>query len=293
MSTILGDLPGPRGRRRALVASLVATGLIALAVVGSLRRLSVQGQLDPGKWSLLARPEVLKFLLGGLVNTLKAAAPALVLAMTIGTLLALGRLSGNLLARLLAGAWVQFFRALPLLILVIFMYLGLPKLGVNVSPYWALVIALTIYNGAILGEIFRAGILSLDRGQTEAASAIGLRHWQAMRLVILPQAYRRMIPTIVSQSVTLLKDTSLGFVITYEELLRRGEITGEFGKNPLQALTVTVALFWAVNLALSRVARHLEVRQRIRYRAEAISVAGVEDLVATAVGADARRTPRA
>jgi glutamate transport system permease protein len=189
--------------------------------------------------------------------------------------------------RLAAGAYVQFFRSLPLLVLIIFMYFGVPELGVSLSRYWALVIGLAIYNAAVFGEIFRAGILSLDRGQPEAALSIGLRPWQAMRLVVLPQAYRRMIPTIVSQTITLLKDTTLGFTVGYEELLRKGQIIGEFGHNLLQAYIAVAVLYLAINVPLSRVARHLEVRQRRRYRAGGISITGAEDLVAVAVAADA------
>jgi glutamate transport system permease protein len=288
MSMVLGDALGPRGRRRAVVASVLATAALLGLVVVALRRLSASGQLDAAKWSFLVKPLLIRFLLGGLVNTLRAAGIALVVAVAIGTVLALGRLSGNLVVRLAAGAYVQFFRALPLLILVLFMYVGLPKLGVNLSPYLALVAGLSIYNGAIFGEIFRAGILSLDRGQPEAAFSIGLRPWQAMWLVILPQAYRRMIPTIVSQTVTLLKDTSLGITVTYEELLRRGDIAGAAGKDPLQAYIAITVLYLAVNVSLSRVARHLEVRQRRRYRAGGISIAGAEDLVAVTVAADAK-----
>src|SRR5207248_11793943 len=144
------------------------------------------------------------------------------------------------------------------------------------------VLALVAYNAAVLGEIFRAGILSLDPGQGEAAAAIGLAYWQAMLLVIIPQAARRMVPAIVSQLVTLLKDTSLGFVVTYEEFLRRGEIAGEFGKNLMQTYLVIAAVYMVINLALSRTARRLEVRQRRRYSAGAISVAGVEDLAVAA-----------
>jgi glutamate transport system permease protein len=285
VSVVLGDALGPRGRRRVVVASAVASVVLAAAVVVVLRRLSVTGQLDGAKWSLLVKPLVLRYLLGGLVDTLRAAAVALALAMTIGTILALGRLSLNLAVRLASGTYVQFFRAVPLLILVVFLYLGLPKLGVNLSPYLALVAGLSIYNAAIFGEIFRAGILSLDRGQTEAALSLGLRRWQAMRLVVLPQAYRRMIPTILSQSVTLLKDTSLGVTVTYVELLRRGQIVGEFGRNTLQAYVAVALIYLVVNMTLSRVARHLEVRQRRRYRAGSIEVAGAEDIVAVAVGA--------
>jgi glutamate transport system permease protein len=286
---VLGDAPGPRARRRATIASVLAGTALTLATLLALNRLARAGQLDPGKWTLLASPGVVRFLLGGLANTVRAAFVALLLAGALGTALALGRLSRALAVRLLAGGYVELFRSFPLLILIIFAFLGLPKLGVNLSRYWALVLALTAYNGALLGEIFRAGILSLDRGQGEAASALGLRHRQAMRLVILPQAFRRMIPTIASQVVTLLKDTSLGYALGYEELLRRGQIAGEFGKNTLQALSVVAVIYVCVNLTLSRLARRLEIQQRRRYRAGAISVAGAEDLVAVAVAADAQQ----
>ena len=288
MSAVLGDALGPRGRRRAAVASVLASAVALGLLVIAIRRLSATGQLDPAAWSLLVQPLVIRFLLGGIVNTLRAAGLALIVAVAAGTLLALGRLSRRMPVRLAAGAYVQFFRSLPLLILIIFMYFGVPELGVSLSPYWALVAGLAIYNAAVFGEIFRAGILSLDRGQSEAALSIGLRPWQAMWLVILPQAYRRMIPTIVSQTITLLKDTTLGFTIGYEELLRKGQITGEFGKNLLQAYVAVAVAYLAINIPLSRVARHLEVRQRRRYRARGISITGAEDLVAVAVAADAR-----
>ena len=175
-------------------------------------------------------------------------------------------------------AYVDFFRAMPLLLLILFSAFGLPKYGVNLPVFWYLVLALTAYNGAVLGEIFRAGILSLDRGQSEAAFSIGLGYWQAMLLVVIPQAARRMIPAIVSQLVTLLKDTSLGSVIAYEELLRRGRINGEYFHNTLQSLIVVAAMYIVVNFTLSRLARRLETRQRRRYQAGSISVTGVEDL---------------
>jgi glutamate transport system permease protein len=139
-------------------------------------------------------------------------------------------------------------------------------------------VALVAYNGAVLGEIFRAGILSLDRGQSEAASALGLTYWQSMGRVIVPQAARRMIPAIVSQLVTLLKDTSLGTVVNYDELLRRSRDTGTFYGNTLQVLTEAAVIYIIVNFTLSRIARRLEVRQRRKYKAGAITVTGVEDL---------------
>jgi glutamate transport system permease protein len=200
-------------------------------------------------------------------------------AMVLGGLMALARLARSRPTRWLAGIYVEFFRGFPLLLLILFSAFGLQRLGVDVPLFWYLVMALAVYNSAVLAEIFRAGILSLERGQTEAAYTVGLTYWQAMTAVILPQALRRMVPAIVSQLVTLLKDTSLGFFIQYEELLRRGQLTGGFDNNLLQALLVVAAIYIAVNLALSRLARRLEVRQRRRYGGTIAVTGGPEDLV--------------
>lgn len=279
----LTDVLGPRGRRRVLVASLVATlGVLALLAV-AVQRLADNGQLEGDKWRPFTEWLVWKFLLGGLVNTVQAAAAAMVLALAIGGIMALGRLSRRRPLRWLAGAYVEFFRGFPLLLLILFSVFGLRAQGFDISTYTALVLALAAYNSAVIAEIIRAGILSLDRGQGEAAAAIGLRHGQAMRLVILPQALYRMIPALVGQIVVLLKDTSLGFFIQYEELLRRGQLSGNFDRNLLQAIVVVAVVYIVVNMALSQLARRLEVRQQRRYRAGSIRVAGGEDLTTMAV----------
>ncbi|MDQ3679087.1 MAG: amino acid ABC transporter permease [Actinomycetota bacterium] len=282
---MLADVLGPRGRRRVALASAVAGVGLAAVMTVALQRLSATGQLDADRWEPLTQGPVIRFFLNGLLGTLRAALVAMVLAMAVGMVLALGRLARAAPIRLVAGAYVEFFRAFPLLLLVLFSGLALPKYGVDLPVYWYVVLALVVYNSAILGEIFRAGILSLDRGQTEAAYTLGFSYWQAMLIVVIPQAARRMVPAIVSQLVTLLKDTSLGFVIAYPELLRQSRNTGEFFQNPLQSLFVAALLYIGVNLVLSRVARRLEVRQRRRYGAGAITVTGIEDLTVVAAQA--------
>ena len=269
---VLSDELGPRGRRKVLIATVASLLFLAFLVFVAIGRLRATGQLDAAKWTPLADAAVLRFLLLGLVNTLKAALTAMVLALGLGLLLALGRLSRNWVTRNLTGAQVEFFRAVPLLLLILFAGLGLPRYGIRWGPFWFLVAALVAYNSAVLAEIFRAGILSLDRGQREAASAIGLSYWQSMMLVQVPQAVRRMVPSIVAQLVTLLKDSSLGFVITFDELLRRGRSTGEFFHNPLQTLVVVALMFMIVNFTLGRVAAWLESRQNRRPRAAAAAV---------------------
>jgi glutamate transport system permease protein len=280
---VLADALGPRARRRVLVASVAAGVIITAVLAVGVKRLADKGQLEWDLWEPLTEWSVIKFLLGGLGNTLKAAAAGMVLAIALGSALALLRLSRTAPLRWVATVWMEFFRGVPLLLLIFFTFFALPKYGVSITPFRALVLALALYNGAMLGEIFRAGILSLDRGQTEAAYAIGLRYWQSMLFVVIPQAARRMIPAIVSQLITLLKDTSLAFVITYEELLRRSRSTGEFFRNPLQTTVVVALLYIAVNFTLSRTAHRLEVRQRRRLGAAPITFAGAED-IAVGVG---------
>src|SRR5438067_3309531 len=197
-SALLGDALGPRGRRRSLIASVAAT-IVLLVLAGlAVKRFSDKGQFAAAKWRPFTNWPTVKFLLGGMGNTVKAAVVAMVMAGALGALLALGRLARNVIVRNVAGIYVELFRGVPLLLLMFFSAHGLPRLHVHFRIFWYVVLALVAYNAAVLGEIFRAGILSLDPGQGEAAAAIGLAYWQAMFLVIVPQAVRRMIPAIVS-----------------------------------------------------------------------------------------------
>ncbi|HEV2759663.1 MAG TPA: amino acid ABC transporter permease [Acidimicrobiales bacterium] len=276
--TILADDLGPRGRRRVLIGSILAA-LLILAVLGvGIKRFADNGQFAAEKWEPLTQWAVLKFYLGGLGNTLKAAGAAMVIALAVGGVVALARLARLAPVRWLATLYVEFFRGMALYLLILFCWQGLPRLGVRLDVYWYLVIGLSVYNSAVLAEVFRAGILSLDRGQSDAASALGMRYWQSMGLVIVPQAVRRMLPAIISQLVTLLKDTSLGVLIFYEELLRRSRLTYEFFQNPVAAVALVALIYILVNATLSLFATRLEARQRRRYRAGTIKVTGVEQL---------------
>lgn len=264
MTAVLYDVPGPRARRRTLVQSALGAVVLLVLAVLALQRLSSRGQLDGEIWSVLANPDVQQLLLDGLLGTLRAAAVAGVLSLVLGVLLAVGRLSDSAVLRGAVRAWIELFRGLPLLLVILFLYLGAPSLGVQTSVFSSLVLGLTLYNSAIIAEIVRAGVLSLPRGQREAALAIGLRPGQALRHVLLPQAFRVMLPALISQVVVLLKDTSLGFVIGYAELLRSGRNVVEFlgGSYSLPVYTGVAVIYIAVNLALSSLARYLDRRQR-------------------------------
>lgn len=287
-ATFLADELGPRGRRLTRIVSVISAVLVVAFLAVIIGRLSDKGQLDAAKWRPFKQWAVQKFFLYGLWITVKLALFSIAGAMVVGAVLALARLARTAPVRWLAAAYIEFFRGVPLVLLIYFSALGLPAYGVHLKVFWYVALGLIVYNSAVLAEIFRAGILSLDRGQTEAAYSLGMGYWQAMLLVVIPQAARRMIPAIVSQLVTLLKDTSLGAAIGFEELLRRAQINGEFFQNRLQSLVVVAVLYIIVNFALSRLARRLEVRQRRRYKAGPIEVAGAGmDLAMIAAASEA------
>ena len=261
---VLYDVQGPRARRRVLLASLVGAAVLALLLLVVLDRLADNGQLEYDKYEpFLTEPLVYERLLEGLLNTLKAAAYALVLATALGVLLAFGRLSHRWFIRVPATVVVEVFRGLPLLLLILAIFLAFPlALSIELSALQALVLGLTLYNGAVIAEIVRAGVLAIPRGQTEAASAIGLGRGQTLRLVLLPQAVRIMLPALISQLVVLLKDTSLGFIISYPELLRTGGQLVQVLDNPLQMYVAVALIYIVLNGSLSLLASYLEGRQR-------------------------------
>ena len=270
----LGDALGPRGRRQTRILTIISSLVLLGFLYVALTRLADKGQLDEAKWEPFTQWPVQKFFLEGIRTTVEVSLVSMAGAMIMGAVLALARLSQTKAVRWFTASFVEFFRGLPLVLLIFFCALGLPAYGLDLSVFWYVAIGLIVYNGAVLGEIFRAGILSLDRGQTEAAYSLGMGYWQSMLLVIIPQAARRMVPAIVSQLVTLLKDSSLGAAVAFEEALRRARINGEFFQNPLQSLFVVAVLYIVVNFALSMLARRLEVRQRRKYKAGAIIVPG-------------------
>ncbi|GAA2711028.1 amino acid ABC transporter permease [Actinoplanes palleronii] len=271
---ILFDEPGPRARRtiRIVTAVSIVVGLVLAGL--AVRQFAINGQLAADKWRMFTEWPYQRFLLTGLVKTLQAAAVCTVLALPLGALLALARLSGTRLLRWPATVFVELFRSVPALLLVYVFLLGLPRFGIVLPVFWQLVVPIVISGTATVAELFRAGVLSMERGQFEAAYSVGLTPGQAMRLIILPQVVRRLVPVLVTAVVSLLKDTTLGYVVSYSELLNSGRTLAQYTQALVQTYLVVAVLYIVVNGLLSRLAAHLEQRQRRRgtapIRAEAV-----------------------
>jgi glutamate transport system permease protein len=266
----LYDHPGPRAKlRNTVLTVLFAVALLAL-LYWIYAKFDSKGQWAASLWKPFTQGSTwADYILPGLEHTLAAAAVAMVLSLAFGLIFAVGRLSDHWWLRIPAGAVVEFFRSVPLLLLMFFIFFGVPFLTEQpMSVFWAVVIGLTLYNGSVLAEAFRAGIRSVARGQSEAGYAIGMRKNQVMREILIPQAARAMLPVIVSQLVVLVKDTALGYIISYGELLQLGvnNLSANFG-NVVQSAIVAAIIYIVVNSTLTAVAGWLERRTRRSGRA--------------------------
>ncbi|WP_370614542.1 amino acid ABC transporter permease [Mumia sp. Pv 4-285] len=256
-STVLYDAPGPRALRRyRLIGAIAVVALIALAYV-VVKVLYDNGQLEyEGVWEPFVTPAYMEIIWQGLLNTLKAAVFAILGALVYGVLFGIGKLSDHRLIRWPSWLVVEFFRAVPLLLLIIFSWALLDQ-QVD-AAFYALVAGLILYNGSVLAEVFRAGINAVPKGQAEAAYALGMRKSQVMGSVLMPQAVRIMLPSIISQCIVALKDTSLGFVILAPGLTTVGRDIYREYKNYLATALVLLLIYLVINLLLDWLGRWVE-----------------------------------
>ncbi|MBA2308037.1 MAG: amino acid ABC transporter permease [Pseudonocardiales bacterium] len=272
MTATLYDVPGPRAKRRTLIFSLVALVIVGIVLALVVVRLAAQGQFSADKWGPLVNPAHPLFSLvwsrlgQGLINTLIAAGLTLVLALAIGTLLAVTRITSAPWYRWLVVSVIEVLRGLPVVVSIYFAARVLPELGIDLPALWYLVIGLTAYNSVVIAEIIRAGVSAIPKGQSEAAYSVGMTRGQVLRMILLPQAFRIMLPALISQLVVIVKDTSLAFIIVgYEEFVRTANqiiqaFVNQGTPNPIQVYTVVAVVFIAINYGLGKFAEFTERR---------------------------------
>ena len=257
MSNVLFDAPGPNAaRRHRIIAVVTVIGLIAVAVA-VIWKLAVEDQFTAEKWEPFVTPSIIMLLLEALLKTVQAAVLAILMAVVLGVVLGVGKLSEHRLVRWPSWIVVEFFRAVPLLMLIYFIW---SVRGNPLGTIMPLVIGLTLYNGSVLAEVFRAGVNAVPKGQAEAAYAIGMRKGQVMRIIQLPQAVKIMLPAIVSQCVVALKDTSLGFYILAPGLTVAGRDIWRTFPNKLAVAIVLAVVYIVLNMLLEWLASWLERR---------------------------------
>jgi glutamate transport system permease protein len=269
-ASVLFDAPGPKARiRYRIIAIIGSLGILALLYL-LVRALAAKGQFTAAKWSPFIDPVTwTSYLLPGLRATLVAAFFSIILAMICGILLGMGRLSQLTPVRVACSVFVEFFRAVPVLMMMLFAYyvflFGMQISG-EILPLLGVIAGLTFYNSSVIAELIRSGVGSLPTGQREAGLALGLTPFATLLLVLLPQAITLMLPSIVSQLVVVLKDSALGFLILYPELVRSGQTLASLKGNLIPTFIVVAAIFIIINYLLTRLARYLERRLQTRRR---------------------------
>ncbi len=208
-------------------------------------------------FSLTIIREILPFLLKGALLTIFFSATSEVIGIIIGLVTSVIRVTRIKVLSQLAVAYVDLFRGTPLLMQIIFIYYALPYLGINLPAIVAGIVALSVNSGAYVSEIFRAGIESIDKGQTEAARSLGLSYMQAMRYVVIPQTIKRVLPPLTNEFVALIKDSSLLSVIAIAELMRTAKEMMTWKMNP-SSLTAAAIIYLIITLPLTRYVSYLE-----------------------------------
>jgi glutamate transport system permease protein len=279
-ASVLFDAPGPRTRRAIAIGNTVAVLAVLAGLAWAASVMNANGQFEARRWTVLFTWDTWRyFFIPGILDTLKAAALAVVGAGAFGLVFGVGRLSRHRWIRWPASIVVEFFRSVPVLLMMIFVWLLLGHFKVTWLGDPALpgvVTALVLYNGSVVAELVRSGVHSLPAGQREAAAAIGLRRGQSLMAVEVPQALLAMLPSLITQLVVALKDSALGSMITYTELLQESRRLASANSNPLQALAMAAVIFIIMNTALSWLATRAS--ERLRGRREIRPVPAVDDV---------------
>lgn len=257
LEDILFGAPSPQARKITQVVSLIAAaGLIALAA-GVVWRFHSADQLEARFWEFFAWPTTWAFLAKGLLGTLASSAMAAVIALSLGLVLLAGRLARPRIVRWPSIAVIEFLRGTPTLLLIYVCFLVLPAAGIKLGTYWMLTLPIGLSTAAVVAEVYRAGVLAVPRGQTDAARSLGLTEVQVFRFVVFPQALRYIVPALVAQLVIVVKDTTFGYIVTYGELMQNAKVLIANYHALVPVYLVVAVLYCLVNYAISRASRRL------------------------------------
>ena len=257
LEDILFGAPSPQARRVTQVASLIAAALLLALAAGIALRFHSAGQLEARFWEFFAWPTTWAFLAKGLLGTLASSAMAAVIALALGLVLLAGRLARPRIVRWPSIAVIEFLRGTPTLLLIYVCFLVLPAAGIKLGTYWMLTLPIGLSTAAVVAEVYRAGVLAVPRGQTDAARSLGLTEVQVFRFVVFPQALRYIVPALVAQLVIVVKDTTFGYIVTYGELMQNAKVLIANYHALVPVYLVVAVLYCLVNYAISRASRRL------------------------------------
>ena len=257
LEDILFGNPSPQAKTVTRVVSVIAAIVLLLLAVGIALRFHAEGQFEPRFWEFFALQTTWVFLAKGLLGTLASAAMAAVIALSFGLVLLLGRMSRLQLVRWPSIAVIEFLRGTPTLLLIYVCFLVLPQAGVKLSTYWMLTLPVGLSTAAVVAEVYRAGVLAVPRGQTDAARSVGMTEAQVFFAIVFPQALRYIVPALVAQLVIVVKDTTFGYVVTYGELMQNAKVLIANYHALVPVYLVVAVLYCLVNYAISKASQRL------------------------------------
>ena len=260
MRDALYEAPGPKTRRATIIGTIIALVLVSVGLALIVRQFWVTGQLDAKYWSFFTKPTTWTYLGSGLVGTFKVALTAGVMALALGLVLMLGRTSGIRPLEIVSRIIIDFFRGVPSLLLIYFFFLVIPQYGIKLSSFWMITLPVALAASGVLAEVFRAGVNAVPKGQIEAAMSIGLMPGKIMFKIILPQALKIVIPSLVSQLVVVVKDTTVAYVVSYPDLLQNARVLITSYDALVSTYFVVAIIYILINYGINHLSIYLAHR---------------------------------
>lgn len=260
----LYEAPGPRTRRRVRIATAISLILVVAALAAIGYRFYITGQFAPRYWTFFAKATTWKFLLQGFAGTVRVALTAGAIALALGLLLMLGRISHVKAFSTVCRIVTDFFRSLPSLLLIYFFFLIVPQYGIKMSSFWMLTLPVALAASGVLAEVFRAGANAVPKGQVEAALSLGMSPLRTTFKIVLPQAIRFVIPSLISQLVVVVKDTTVAYVVSYPDLMQNARVLIT-NYDALVSVYFTIAIIYIlINYAINQASIYVSHRLGVK-----------------------------
>ncbi|MEE1158496.1 MAG: amino acid ABC transporter permease [Atopobiaceae bacterium] len=252
MRDALYEAPGPRTKRLTVIGTTISLALVAVGAALVVRQFYITGQLDAAYWSFFTEWNTWRYLLEGLVGTVRVALVAAVISLVLGVLLMFGRISSFPPLAVVSRVVIDFFRGVPSLLLIYFFFLVVPQYGLQLPSFWMITLPVSLAASGVLAEVFRAGVNAVPKGQTEAALSIGLTPTKTMLRIVLPQALRIVVPSLISQLVVVVKDTTVAYVVSYPDLMQNARVLITTHDSVVSVYLVVALIYILINFAINQ-----------------------------------------
>lgn len=260
----LYEAPGPRTHRRMVVGTIVSALVVLWLVYLVWHQFYVTGQFAPRYWSFFAQWPTWLFLIDGFRGTIAVAVTAGVISLVLGMLLMLGRVSENRALSAACRVVIDFFRGVPSLLLIYFFFLIVPQYGIKMPSFWMLTLPVALAAAGVLAEVFRAGVNAVPKGQVEAAYSLGLTRGKVMRRIVLPQAIHYVIPSLISQLVVVVKDTTVAYVVSYPDLMQNARVLITSYDSLVSVYLVVAIIYILINYAINQASAYVSRRMGVK-----------------------------